>query len=67
MKFFIVDCFAEDRYQGNELAVLIPDREVSDAEMLQIAREINFSETAFILSDRQTDGGYDARIFTPAA
>lgn len=67
MKFFIVDCFAEDRYQGNELAVLIPDREVSDAEMLQIAREINFSETAFILSDRQADGGYDARIFTPAA
>ena len=67
MKFYMVDCFAEEKYQGNELAVLIPDYRVSDAEMQQIAREINFSETAFILSDKQSNGGYDVRIFTPAA
>ena len=67
MRFYIVDCFAEEKYQGNELAVLIPDREVGEEEMLKIAREINFSETAFILSDKRPDGGYDARIFTPAA
>ena len=67
MKFYIVDCFAERRYEGNELAVLIPDRFVSDSEMQQIAREVNFSETAFILSGKQANGGYDVRIFTPAA
>ena len=67
MKFYIADCFAEEKYQGNELAVLIPDRPVSDREMQRIAREINFSETAFLLSGRQGNGGYDVRVFTPAA
>lgn len=66
MRFFILDCFAQERYQGNELAVLVCDRDVSDREMQQIAREMNFSETAFITSGRHADGSYDARIFTPA-
>ncbi len=65
MKFYILDCFAEAKYQGNPLAVLIPDRPVSDGEMLQIAKEMGFSETAFILSGKQDNGGYDVRIFTP--
>lgn len=40
---------------------------LSDEEMQRIAREINFSETTFILSDTPRDGGYDVRIFTPGA
>ena len=65
MKFYIVDCFAEEKYQGNELLVVIADRFISDWEQQQIAREINFSETAFILSGKQENGGYDVRIWTP--
>jgi trans-2,3-dihydro-3-hydroxyanthranilate isomerase len=65
MKFYIVDCFAESKYQGNELLVLVADREVSDEEQQKIAREINFSETTFILSDKRENGGYDVRIWTP--
>lgn len=65
MKFYIVDCFAEEKYQGNELLVVIADRVISDREQQQIAREINFSETAFILSGKRDDGGYDVRIWTP--
>lgn len=65
MKFYIADCFAEEKYQGNELLVLKADRPVSDEEQQKIAREINFSETAFILSDKQVDGGYEVRIWTP--
>lgn len=65
MKFYIVDCFAESKYQGNELLVLVVDRELSDEEQQKIAREINFSETTFILSDKQENGGYDVRIWTP--
>ncbi len=65
MKFYIVDCFAEGKYQGNELLVVKADRPVTDEEQQKIAREINFSETAFILSDKQADGGYDVRIWTP--
>ena len=65
MKFYIVDCFAEEKYQGNELLVVIADREISNREQQQIAREINFSETAFILGGKQDNGGYDVRIWTP--
>ena len=65
MKFYIVDCFAEEKYQGNELLVVVADRPVSDDEQQAIAREINFSETTFILSDKKDDGGYDVRIWTP--
>ena len=66
MKFYIADCFAEEKYQGNELLVVIPDRFISDREQQQIAREINFSETAFVLSGKQDNGGYDVRIWTPS-
>lgn len=65
MKFYIVDCFAEEKYQGNELLVVLVDRPVSDEEQQKIAREINFSETTFILSGKQENGGYDVRIWTP--
>lgn len=67
MKYFIVDCFAENKYQGNQLLVLIPNGEVSDDEQQKIAKEINFSETTFILSNKKEDGGYDVRIWTPNA
>ena len=67
MKFYIVDCFAEEKYQGNELLVLKADRPVSAEEQHKIAREINFSETTFIMSDKKEDGGYDVRIWTPYA
>jgi len=33
--------------------------------MQKITKEMNYSETTFILSDDQRNGGYDVRIFTP--
>lgn len=33
--------------------------------MQRIAKEMNYSETTFVLSDEKRDGGYDVRIFTP--
>lgn len=68
MEFYIVDVFAETKYSGNQLAVFSGAEvaNLSDDEMLQIAREMNYSETTFILSAEQRNGGYDVRIFTPA-
>jgi trans-2,3-dihydro-3-hydroxyanthranilate isomerase len=63
--FYIVDVFAEEKYAGNQLAVLRGAKALSDAEMQRIAKEMNFSETTFILSDEKREGGYDVRIFTP--
>ncbi len=67
LTFHIVDVFAEEKYAGNQLAVFRNARGLSDGEMQRIAREMNFSETTFVLSDEPRDGGYDVRIFTPAA
>jgi len=63
--FCIVDVFAEKKYAGNQLAVVRGAKALSDIEMQQIAKEINFSETTFILSEQKRNGGYDVRIFTP--
>jgi len=67
LTFHIVDVFAEEKYAGNQLAVFRNAQGLSGEEMQKLARETNFSETTFILSETPRDGGYDVRIFTPAA
>ncbi len=65
--FNIVDVFAEQKYAGNQLAVFRNAQGLTDEHMQKIAKEMGFSETTFIPSDTERDGGYDVRIFTPAA
>jgi trans-2,3-dihydro-3-hydroxyanthranilate isomerase len=63
MQLTIVDVFAERRYAGNQLAVVRDASGLSTAEMQDIAREMNFSETAFVLESGS--GRARARYFTP--
>lgn len=63
--FYIVDVFAEEKYAGNQLAVIREADPLSTPEMQKIAKEMHFSETTFILSDEKRKGGYDVRIFSP--
>ena len=63
--FYITDVFGENRYSGNQLATFLNASSLSGEDMQQIAREINFSETTFVLSDQPKNGGYDVRIFSP--
>jgi len=65
--FHIVDVFAEQKYAGNQLAVFREAGGLTGETMQKIAKEMGFSETTFILSDTPRNGGYDVRIFTPAA
>jgi len=65
--FYILDVFAESKYAGNQLGVVLEAADLSGDEMQRIARETNFSETTFVLADQPCDGGYDVRIFTPKA
>ena len=62
--YFICDVFTEQRFGGNQLAVLPDAQKLSDWQMQQIAREFNFSETAFVLP---AEAGHTrkVRIFTP--
>ncbi len=66
LPFYILDVFAEQKYAGNQLAVFVKPEGITNEEMQQIAFEVNYAETTFILSDKQEDGGYEVRIFTPA-
>lgn len=64
-EFYIVDVFAEEKFAGNQLGVFTDSAQLSEAEMQKIAKEMNYSETTFVLSDRERKGGFDVRIFTP--
>jgi len=59
--FYIVDVFAEKKFEGNQLAVFLCENEITDSEMQKIAKEMNYSETTFITSIEN----YTVRIFTP--
>jgi trans-2,3-dihydro-3-hydroxyanthranilate isomerase len=64
-RFLICDVFTDRRFGGNQLAVLPEASGLSDAQMQQIAREFNFSESTFVLPS--TTGTRQVRIFTPVA
>jgi trans-2,3-dihydro-3-hydroxyanthranilate isomerase len=63
--FYIVDVFTPKKYSGNQLAVIILSKTISNKKMQQIAQEMNFSETTFLLNDNDQDNSFDVRIFTP--
>ncbi len=65
MTFYIVDVFAVEKYTGNQLAIFTDASTLSEEQMQQLAKEMNYSETTFITSTDLQDGGYDVRIFTP--
>jgi len=65
LNFYIVDVFAEEKYAGNQLAVVRGGALLPDETLQKIALEMNYSETTFVLSEEGAEGGYDVRIFTP--
>ena len=64
MKQYIVDAFADKVFCGNQAAVCVLDSWISDSLMQNIAKENNFSETAFTVKEGDK---YHLRWFTPAA
>lgn len=63
MKQYIVDAFTDKVFSGNQAAVCILENWLDDKLMQNIAKENNFSETAFAVSE---NCGYHLRWFTPA-
>ncbi|MDA1075946.1 MAG: PhzF family phenazine biosynthesis protein, partial [Proteobacteria bacterium] len=64
MKVYIVDVFAERRYAGNQLAVVMDAAALTTERMQEIAAEMNFSETTFVIEANASRAR--VRIFTPA-
>lgn len=64
--FHTVDVFTDRIFGGNPLGVFPDARGMSDATMQRVAREMNLSETVFLLPPETPDGTRRVRIFTPA-
>ncbi len=53
-RFVQLDVFTDQPFAGNPLAVFPEAEGLSDEEMMKIAREMNLSETVFVLSGKQS-------------
>jgi PhzF family phenazine biosynthesis protein len=58
-----VDAFTNKPFAGNPAGVCILTKPADSAWMLNVAREMNLAETAFLVRNKD---GYDLRWFTPA-
>ena len=59
-----VDVFTDTALEGNSLAVFLDGNGLSTEQMQSIAREMNLSETTFILPQKSLADGTRVRIFT---
>lgn len=64
MKFYWVNAFTDQKLAGNPCAVVLGADSLSDEKMLRLAKEMNLSETAFVMESKVAD--FKARYFTPA-
>jgi trans-2,3-dihydro-3-hydroxyanthranilate isomerase len=66
-RFVQLDVFTDRAFGGNQLAVFPAAEGLTDAQMQAIAREMNYSESTFVLPPTDPDALCRVRIFTPAA
>jgi trans-2,3-dihydro-3-hydroxyanthranilate isomerase len=66
LRYVVADVFTDTPLTGNQLAVFTDGRDVDDATMQKLAKEMNFSESVFVLPP-ESGGHARIRIFTPVA
>ncbi len=66
LDFLHYDVFTDEPLTGNQLAVFLDGRGLSTERRQAIAREMNFSESTFILPPETAGTDVRLRIFTPA-
>jgi trans-2,3-dihydro-3-hydroxyanthranilate isomerase len=64
--FYILDVFTEEPFGGNQLAVFPDASGIPENYMQKLAREINFSESVYVLPPDNPKNSCKLRIFTPA-
>ena len=66
LQFYQADVFSSEPFGGNPLAVFPDAGVLTDREFQQIAREMNLSETVFVLPSKDSRATAKIRIFTPS-
>ena len=64
-RYRVVDVFTDRPLEGNPLAVFPDASGIDGATMQKIARELNLSETAFVVSSTRPECAANVRMFTP--
>ena len=64
---YTVDVFAEQALAGNQLAVVLDAADIPEDVMQRIAKEMNISETTFVMPPADPAHAARVRIFTPAS
>ncbi|MEX2466241.1 MAG: PhzF family phenazine biosynthesis protein [Gemmatimonadota bacterium] len=67
LRYLLADVFTDRAFGGNQLAVFPDGGSVPPELMPRIARELNLSETVFVLPPERTDHTARMRIFTPGS
>ncbi len=66
-RYLQLDVFTGHLFGGNQLAVFLDGRGLAAETMQAVAREMNFSETTFILPPERPGTDVRMRIFTPGS
>lgn len=66
-RILTVDVFAEKSLAGNQLAVVLDAEDIPEDVMQRIAKEMNISETTFVMAPVDPAHAARVRIFTPAS
>jgi PhzF family phenazine biosynthesis protein len=61
----IVDAFTDRPFTGNPAAVVLLDEAPADEWLAAVAREMNVSDTAFVIREQLAEGDFRLRWFTP--
>jgi trans-2,3-dihydro-3-hydroxyanthranilate isomerase len=64
-RYLHLDVFTSEPFGGNQLAVFLDARGLSAETMQAVTKEMNFSESTFILPAERPDTDIRMRIFTP--
>lgn len=65
LRVYQIDAFTRERYQGNPAGVVANAAGLGDDHVQLIARELNNSETAFVLPAEGPGHDVRVRFFTP--
>src|SRR2546421_4527042 len=66
LHYTLVDVFTNQPFGGNQLAVFPDARDLTPPTMQALAKELNLSESAFVLPAQNAAHDYWVRFFTPA-
>lgn len=65
IRVYHVDAFTTEKFSGNTAGIVLDAEILTEAEMQNIAKELNLPESVFLLPQNNKDADYKVKFFTP--